>query len=76
MSITVCLLAHSLYYPQSGGQMWVSLNWALGLRALGCQVIWLESIDSHTAMHEVQPYVATLKSRLERYDLAECLALC
>jgi len=44
MSITVCLLANSLYYPEVGGLMWVYLNWILGLRALGCQVIWLESI--------------------------------
>jgi hypothetical protein len=76
MSLTVCLLANGLYYPQGGGHLWVYLNWALGLRALGCQVIWLELISPSTAAYEVQPYVSTLKSRLERYDLAECTALC
>ncbi len=38
----VGLSANTLSYPQGGGHMWVYLNWALGLRALGCRVIWLE----------------------------------
>jgi len=75
MSVTVCLLAKSLHYPQSGGHRWVYLNWALGLRALGCQVMWLESISPSTAAR-AQPYIATLKSHLKRYELAECTVLC
>lgn len=76
MSITVCLLAGTLYYPQGGGHMWVYLNWALGLRALGCRVIWLEGVLPATPAHEVQTRATALKSRLERYGLAECVALC
>jgi hypothetical protein len=37
MSITACLAADTLYYPTGGGHLWVYLNWALGLRALGCR---------------------------------------
>ena len=76
MSATVCLLANALSYPEGGGHLWVYLNWALGLRALGCQVIWLERVFPRTPPHEVRAYVTALKSRLERYELAERLALC
>ncbi len=45
MSITVCIApAKTLEYPEGGGHLWEYLNWALGLRALGCKVIWLEAI--------------------------------
>jgi hypothetical protein len=76
MSMTVCLCARSLQFPQAGGHQWVFLNWALELRALGCQVIWLEVVMPDTPAHEVREKVAALKSRLERYDLAEYLTLC
>lgn len=32
--------------PSSGGEAWVRLNWALGLRRLGFQVVFLEQIDA------------------------------
>lgn len=47
MSVTVCLSTNqTLSYPQGGGHLWVYLNWALGLRALGCEVIWLETVSN------------------------------
>jgi len=76
MSITVWLAANTLDYPQGGGHLWVYLNWALGLQALGCQVVWLEAVAAETPMHEVPTLTIALKHRLERYGLAECLALC
>jgi hypothetical protein len=76
MSITVCLAAGAFAYPQGGGHLWVYLNWALGLRANGCQVIWLEVVEPETPVHEVQALTLALKCHLERYGLAECLALC
>ena len=103
MSVTVCLSTNTtLNYPQGGGHLWVFLNWAMGLRALGCEVIWLETVSTKESIsalksrrkyrrlrlerdglvehpsdlvHEVQSNVATLKKRLERYGLAERLAL-
>ncbi len=76
MSTTVFLSADALGYPHGGGHMWVYLNWALGLHALGCKVIWLEGIDPRTPAHEVQAQVVELKNRLERYGLSEWVALC
>jgi len=56
--------------------MWVYLNWALGLRTLGCRVVWLEGADPDDPAHEVLARVAALKRRLERYGLADSVALC
>jgi hypothetical protein len=66
MSVTVCLSTNrTLNYPQGGGHLWVFLNWALGLRALGCKVIWLETVSNKES-------VAALKRRrLEPDGLAE-----
>jgi hypothetical protein len=65
MSYTVCLSTNqTLNYPQGGGHLWVFLNWALGLRALGCEVIWLEMVSQ-------QESTSTPKRRLRRSGLAE-----
>jgi hypothetical protein len=77
MSTRVCLFsAGTLSYSKGGGYFWIYLNWALGLRALGCELIWLEGVNPATPAHEVRHRVTILKNRLERYGLAECLALC
>lgn len=75
MSITVCLCARTLHAPRAGGHLWVYLNWALALRALGCRVIWLEGIGPDLPAHEARDAVLGLKSRLEPYRLEDSLAL-
>lgn len=75
MTTTVCLFANSLHYPEGGGHRWVYLNWALGLRALGCQVIWLEGIDATRAAPPLQRCVAALKRHLTPYGLGDSIAL-
>jgi hypothetical protein len=76
MSITVWLSTRTLDYPRLGGHFWVYLNWALGLRALGCDLVWLEPVAPGTPASKVQAMVDGLKSRLEPYDLADRVALC
>src|SRR5438094_221156 len=76
MSTTVCLAASTLEYPEGGGHLWVYLNWALGLRALGCRVIWLEAAAPEMPVEQVQALLAGLKDRLARYGLADAVALC
>src|SRR5881409_1955113 len=87
MSLTVCLApANTVAYPNGGGHLWVYLQWALALRALGCRVIWLEGVDldasDATAAGrrrrrggDVRSCVASLKTRLQHYGLADGLAL-
>jgi hypothetical protein len=72
--MTACLWARSLNYQQGGGHRWVYINWALGLRDCGFEVIWLESVTSHGA--ELQTRLATLKHHLKPYGLADSIALC
>ena len=76
MSTTVCLAAaRTVAYPQGSGHLWVYLQWALGLRALGCDVFWLEGIDPRDPEQQSLERVAALKVRLEPYGFAESLAL-
>jgi hypothetical protein len=68
VSITVCLSTNqALNYPQGGGHLWVYLNWALGLRALGCEVIWLEMLSNKESVRALNR-----RRRLERDSRAEC----
>jgi hypothetical protein len=72
MSTTVCLAANgTLAYPQGGGHYWVFLNWALGLRELGCRVIWLERVPPGTPVGRLRAQVDDLERRLTRYGLHE-----
>jgi hypothetical protein len=77
MSLTVCLFANTISYPEGGGHLWAYLNWALGLRALGCRVIWLEGVDfgPGTSAESRRSRISGLKQRLARYGLAEHVAL-
>ncbi len=76
MNFKVCLSADTIGYPEGGGNLWAYLNWALGLRALGCEVIWLETMEPETSADDARSLVGVLKSRLERADLAQSLAVC
>lgn len=75
MAIKVCICAATLDHPKSGGHRWVYLNWALGLRALGCEVMWLEGVAPEIAPQKLHEYVEALKIHLGRYDLSKTVAL-
>jgi hypothetical protein len=67
VSITVCLSTNqALNYPHGGGHLWVYLNWALGLRALGCEVIWLETISKKESISALKSRRKYGRLRLER----------
>ena len=75
---TVCMTPLTLGYPQGGGHLWVYVNWALSLQALGCRVIWLEDIGEHAATNPlelVESDIATLSARLESLGLVGEVAL-
>jgi hypothetical protein len=73
MSISICVFANTIGFSAGGGLTWEYLNWVLGLQALGCQVTWLELVGPGVPD---QKMIAALKQRLERYGLAESVALC
>jgi hypothetical protein len=75
---TVCMTPLTAGYPEGGGYLWVYLNWALSLRALGCRVIWLEDIGglmSDRQREDVERCIAILGKRLEDYGLGRALGL-
>lgn len=75
MPTTVCLCVKTFHYPEAGGVMWAYLNWALGLRALGCDVIWAEEWEPEDSPERVAELVANARRRLAPYGLADRLAL-
>jgi hypothetical protein len=75
VTVTVWLLARALQHPTAGGHLWVYLNWALGLRALGCRVVWLEQADA-ASPERLRECLHALKSRLAPYGLSDSVAVC
>ena len=75
MSVTVCLAAKTLHYLEGGGHLWVYINWALGLRASGCRVIWLETVSPRAEAGRIQSSVAVLRNRLDEFGLGTFLAI-
>jgi hypothetical protein len=76
VSVTVCIAADTIGYPEGGGHLWPYLNWALGFRSLGCRVLWLEQISLRQQSEKLRANIATLRGRLARVGLGESLVLC
>ena len=72
---TVWLAANTLRYPGGGGHLWVYLNWALGLRAAGCEVVWLEGLPPGVEPGDAGPVIEGLKRRLQPFGLEGAIAL-
>jgi hypothetical protein len=75
MSRTVCLHANTLRYPQGGGHFWVYLNWALGLRAAGCEVLWLEGIPEEVPRKQRRLAARALRKKLAHYGFDNIVAV-
>jgi len=71
----ICLLAQTLYYLQGGGHFWVYLNWALGLKSNGADLVWLETIDPQEAPESISERLRILKKYLSAYGLDCSVAL-
>jgi hypothetical protein len=77
MSATVCLVPVDTlgYLHGGGGHLWAYLSWALGLRALGCPVIWLEWVDSRSAAAEMHGMALELRVLLQRHGITLAVAI-
>ena len=56
---TVWILARTLSYLEGGGNFWVYLNWALGLKECGCHVVWLETVPQEPDNADQIPIAST-----------------
>ena len=73
---TVCVAANCLYGPDLGGHAWVYLNWALGARAAGGDVLWLEPVNPATPAEDVERLLEALRTRLTPFGLGDAIVLC
>jgi hypothetical protein len=65
----------TLKFLEGGGHFWVYLQYVHGLRQVGCDVYWVEQLDSRGATQDGSQ-VERLFRRLERYGLAGRAILC
>jgi len=61
--------------PWVGGHFWVYIQWALGLRALGCEVVWLEEQRPSGDPSADAELRSLFHERLARHGLAESALL-
>lgn len=55
---------------EGAGHFWVYMQYVLGLRALGCEVFWLERVKPDPRPGSMQERLAAFHRRLERFGLA------
>ncbi len=63
--ISACNVAN---FPEGGGHFWVYMQYAHGLRRLGCEVYWLERIGPADLETEGR-LAATFRQRMKRFGL-------
>jgi len=73
---TVWIFAKTIDYPEGGGHFWVYLNWALGLKECGCDVVWLETVGHEREVQAIRAQLHPLRQKLARHGLGSVMALC
>lgn len=73
--MTICLSANTIATPWAGGLFWAYSNWALGLKRIGCRVLWLETITPTVRPAKARAWVEVLRSRLEHHQLQDGLSV-
>ena len=62
-------------YPEGSGHFWVYLQYALGLRQLGCEVYWLEGFRATGHAEKKTAALATFRARMEQFGLGRNVVL-
>ncbi|MGN6727034.1 MAG: hypothetical protein ACTHLZ_14025 [Tepidisphaeraceae bacterium] len=74
MRITLSV-PNTLFYPD-GGHIWVFINWALGFKSLGHEVLWLDVALADASPELAAAKIKTLRERLSVYGLGDDIVLC
>lgn len=70
MKPTVVVSAYNVAsFPGGGGHMWVYLQYALGLRRIGCNVYWMERFVRSKDERRDAAAIATFFSRMETFGM-------
>ena len=72
---TVCIGANCLYGPSLGGHAWVYINWALGARSCGADIVWLEGVTPKTELPEATRLLDSLRDNLRPFGLDGSIVL-
>jgi hypothetical protein len=65
---TVVIAAYNVAaFPEGGGHFWVYLQYALGLRQLGCDVYWLEGFRTKGRVEQEAAALATFRRRMDEH---------
>src|SRR2546422_873981 len=56
-------------FPEGGGHFWVYMQYAQGLRQLGCNVYWLENFRSSGDAEQDAAVLSLYTARMEAYGL-------
>ncbi len=71
MATIVLSPANVVASPRVGGHFWVYLQYALGLRSLGCDVHWLEQVQPTGDAEADAARLATFHDRMSRHGLGD-----
>jgi hypothetical protein len=69
MAVVVLSPCNVANFPEGGGHFWVYMQYAQGLRRLGCDVYWLEHFDRSTDANRDAALLSTFFERMECYGL-------
>ena len=58
-------------FPEGGGHFWVYMQYAQGLRQLGCEVYWLENFRSSGDAEQDATVLAAFSTRMKSYGLGD-----
>jgi hypothetical protein len=58
-------------FPEGGGHFWVYLQYALGLRQLGCEVYWLEAFRSKGRAEQEEAALAAFLARMKAWGFED-----
>ena len=62
-------------FPEGGGHFWVYLQYALGLRQLGCDVYWLEAFRSKGRQEQEEAALVTFLARMDAWGFHDKVIL-
>lgn len=73
--MTISLSANTLHYPQGGGHFWMHMNWALGFRSLGCNIIWIEKVQPEKINGDLENNINNVQSNLKKFGFENSLKI-
>src|SRR5436190_19686815 len=73
---TVVLSSYNVAnFPEGGGHLWVYMQYAQGLRQLGCDVYWMENFRCSADEQRDAAALETFRARIEQFGLGGKLIL-